>query len=445
MLVTRNISRIPKRDILLEVDTLFSPEIEKEEPVAKFLSDSGALDSRDVFRGWNSRGLEDALYESRQEPDFPTKTFARTPVTKRAVSTSRIHYLSKANEKEIEEIVKEKWRYLVMQFGGVFLTELRPNKCFVENKRLADLLVNYDAKTKKYSLDLNLLGNYLKQNSNGAVQIHFSDIMFNPRVNDYDLFSITSGNLNKSNIYLDLARFLQEYNKGKETVIPVHLPYFEQFKTPLEVKTFGELSEDGKRDAVMKAEKVLRYLQKNWTSENVKLALETGNGESRRNGLISYALIYEPHHLKFLMQGRENLVTICEDVGHINLIDGVDWKDYLAEHVSEFHISGNNGKEDQHTIATPATLKDYLGIMSFLKFYSGNVCAEIGRGELSLDEFISGVKTLATELFSQPSDSDFKNLESLSKYLRINGLQLNEKNINPSYSKYTTRKPYDGL
>jgi len=345
-----------------------------------------------------------------------------------------------AFDREIEEIVKERWRYLVMQFGGVFLTELRPNRCFVGNKSLADLLIKKDG--KNFSLDLDLLENYLKGNYQGQVQLHLSDIMFNPEINDYDIFCITSGDTGKANIFLDLARFLSVYNKGKETVIPIHLPYFEKFKTTSRVVSFGELSEDGKRDAVTKAERVLRYLEKKWPAKEVRLALETGNGESKRNGSVAYALIYELHHLKFLMPGRESLVTLCEDVGHLNLVNDVNWKDYLSEHVSEFHVSGNNGKQDEHTIATPETLKNYHEIISFLKFYSGNICAEIGKGNLSPEEFLQGVKKLAYELFSNPDEHDFNRLKRIELYLRINqGKKISERNLSQEkYEKFEGKK-----
>ncbi len=343
-------------------------------------------------------------------------------------------------DKDIEEIVKEKWRYLVMQFGGVFLTEIRPNRCFMGNKTLADKLITYNKKKEEYGLDLRLLDNYLRENCNGFVQIHFSDIMFNPKTEDYDVFSVTSGEKKKEEIFFELDKFLSVYNKNKSTIIPIHLPYFEKWKTAKKVRTFGQLSENGKRDAVIRAEKVLRYLSDKFRKENikdVKLALETGNGESKKNGHINYALIYEPHHLKFLIQGREDYISICEDVGHLNLIDA-DWMQYLTDEISEFHVSGNNGKEDQHTIATPNTLKDYEGIMSFLKFYSGNICAEVGRGGLDAGEFLKGVKNLAYTLFSEPEKRDFENLKKIEEHIKVTQQgRISDKNLNQErYAKY---------
>jgi len=345
-------------------------------------------------------------------------------------------------EEDIEEIIKDRWRYLVMQFGGVFLTEVRPNRCFIGNKTLADMLIRFDKKEKSFRLNLELLDNYLRENSNGKtgkVQVHFSDIMLNPKTKDYDLFSITSGDIKKAGIFLDLARFLERYNKGENIVIPVHLPYYEKWKTSREVLEFGDLSGNGRRDALANAEKVIRYLEKNWPSSCVRLALETGNGESKRDGKVAYALLYKPFHFQTLIEDREDLVTLCEDVGHLNLETAKNnWKDYLADQISEFHVSGNNGKEDLHTVATHKTLKDYAEIMSFLKFYSGNICAEIGKGKLSNEEFVFGVKSLAYTLFTEPTKSDYKNLRKIEKYVKITtGSEINRENLNEErYGKY---------
>ncbi|MGV8152207.1 MAG: hypothetical protein ACP5OG_03930 [Candidatus Nanoarchaeia archaeon] len=339
-------------------------------------------------------------------------------VTSPIINESLVNLPKRSLESDIEEILKEKWRYLVMQLGGVFLTEVRPNKCFIGNKTLADKLILQDNK-KGYSLDTSLLKNYLDSNSKGFIQVHFSDIMFNPKLDDYDIFSISSGNINKANIYLDLAKFLHEYNKGKETIIPVHVPYFEKWKTSNNVVEFGLLSDDGKRDAIFNSDKVLRYLVNEFEKNklNVKLALETGNGPVSKNGAVNYALIYEPHFFKTLIQGREKYVSICEDVGHLNLVNQ-DWKEYLIDEISEFHVSGNDGKSDLHTLATPKTLAYYDEITSFLKFYPGNICAEIGRGNLTNDEFVNGVKNLAYTLFSTPEDKDYKMLESIKKQIK---------------------------
>ena len=348
-------------------------------------------------------------------------------------------------QRDIEEIVKERWGYLVMQFGGFFLTEVRPNRCFIGNKSLADMLITYGG--DRYGINKQLLGNYLGAHSNGKkgkVQVHFSDIMFNPKTKDYDLFSITSGDVKKAGIFLELAEFLREYNKGEEVVIPVHLPYYEKWKTEKVVREFGHLDTDGERDALINANEILKYLD--GKLKGVKLALETGSGESERNGKIAYALLYHPFHFQTLIRGRENFVSICEDVGHLNLESAeTNWKDYLTEGIAEFHVSGNNGKQDEHVIATPKTLKHYGEIMSFLKFYAGNICAEVGKGRLSDEEFVKGVKNFAYVLFSEPTVRDFENLRNIERYVKItcNG-EVNKENFNEqryeSYQKYLSTK-----
>jgi|GEM_PF-3516691 hypothetical protein len=344
--------------------------------------------------------------------------------------------LSKKGESEIEEIIAEKWRYLVMSFGGEFLTEIRPDKCFIHNERLSDNLVLYH--DDKFSLNTRILEEYLKRNNgNGLVQVHLTDIMLNPKTKEHDIFSITSGNTEKARIYLDLAEFLDCYNKGKDAVIPLHLPYYESWKTANGVRSFGSLGENGKRDACFLAEKTLRYLEQNWKRKNIKLALENGFGECKINSNIIYALIHEPYNLKFLKQGREGFVTFCEDVGHLNLVENVDWTEYLAEKISEFHVSGNNGKEDVHMVATPATLKNYKYIMSFLKFFPGNICAEMKRGELTIEDFVDGVKGLVTTLFTKPSDSDYINLSRIENKMRKRDEKINKENLNTArYREY---------
>ena len=346
-------------------------------------------------------------------------------------------------QNDIEDIVKERWRYLVMQFGGVFLTEVRPNRCFIGNKSLADILITYDEK-QGYGINKTLLGNYLNAHSNGKkgkVQVHFSDIMWDPRIKDYNLFSITSGDMKKTGIFLDLAKFLGGYNRGEETVIPVHLPYYEKWKTEKIVREFGKLDANGERAALKKADDVLEYLEGKF-EKGVKLALETGNGESERNGEIAYGLLYQPFHFQTLVRGRENFVSLCEDVGHLNLESAeTNWKDYLTEAIAEFHVSGNNGRQDEHIIATPKTLKNYNEIMSFLKFYAGNICAEVGKGKLSGEEFVKGVKNFAYVLFSEPVKQDFENLRKIEKYVKVTcGGEVNKSNLNEqrygAYRKY---------
>lgn len=448
MYVIRNASKVDRAEFGREINDLFGNLLgNKKEPGQRYdlILTNKSFRQDTSFRA--STSLEDdanwlcdadvlmsTVGDTRDVSD--SKDYSAHRILRGSVNQKEEYigaFSQSIKEKEIEAIINEKWRYLVMQFGGVFLTELRPNRCFIGNKSLSDMLVKFD--DGKYSLNLELLGNYVENNCSGPVQIHFSDIMFNPKVREYDLFSITSGDIRKSQIYLDLAKFLSVYNKGKETVIPVHLPYFERFKTEKDVREYGQLSEDGKRDAVMKAEKVLRNLEKQWPAQEVRIALETGNGECEKNGHINYALIYEPHYMKFLMQAREGFITLCEDVGHLNLIE-TDWKDYLSEHISEFHVSGNDGKEDLHTVATANTLKGYNEIVSFLKFYNGNVCAEIGRGNLSIEEFFTGIKTLAFELFSEPAEKDFEMLRKIEKYLHLNEQKISEKNLNDRYAKY---------
>jgi len=343
-------------------------------------------------------------------------------------------------EKNIEEIVKEKWRYLVMQFGGVFLTEIRPSKIFMGHKTLADELIVYDEREKKYHLDSEKLGNYLRANSKGVVQVHFGDIILNPKTKNYELFSITSGDVKKANIFLELANFLSVYNKGKETVIPVHLPYYEKWVYKGKEYRFGSLDEDGEREALFKAENALKYLREKWP-KGVKLALETGNGLVEKSSEMAYGLLYDPFYFQTLTKGRKDFVSICEDVGHLNLENArTDWKAYLTEEISEFHVSGNNGKEDLHTVATPQTLRSYSEIMSFLKFYSGNICAEVGRGQLTADEFVKGVKNLAYVLFSEPTKHDSENLKKIEQYVRVTCIgELNGRNLNKErYEKYLT-------
>jgi len=336
-------------------------------------------------------------------------------------------------EKDIEALMNERWRYLVMQSGGVFLNELRPERCAIGDKRLADELIRYDETEKRYGLKLDVLENYIRENTEGLIQVHFSDILLNPKTQKYEVFSVSSGDTEKAGIFIDLARFLAKHNKGVSSVIPVHLPYYEKWKDGEGVVEFGSLDENGKRDAIFQAEQVLRHFEKHWSEESVSLALETGTGESRRNGSVAFALIYEPHHLTTLVRGRESFAGICEDVGHLNITE-CDWKDYLGEHIREFHVSGNDGRNDQHTIASPKTLTQYHEIMSFLKVYSGNVCAEIGRGKLSPAEFVASVKNLAHTLFSMPDETDFKNLASVEEYVRVTsgeeGRIINPANFN---------------
>jgi hypothetical protein len=124
--------------------------------------------------------LMDAEENIEESLDFLAE-FSEEPCLCKSIETESLlpEYLSQSKQNDIEEILKEKWRYLVMQFGGIFLTELRPEKIFLGNKTLADNLITYNG--KRYSLDMELLSNYLKINQNGLLQIHFSDIIFNPK------------------------------------------------------------------------------------------------------------------------------------------------------------------------------------------------------------------------------------------------------------------------
>jgi hypothetical protein len=260
------------------------------------------------------------------------------------------------------------------------------------------------------------------------------------------MFSITSPNetIEKAGIYLDLARFLTRYNKGKETVIPLHLPYYEKWKTPEKVMIFGGLTANSERDAVANAEKTLRYLEEKWNKENgienIRLALETGSGEAKRGDETFYALLYKPHQFKFLMQGRD-FVGLCEDVAHLNLVEDSDWSEYLSDPVFEFHVSGNNGKEDIHTLATPSTLRNYPEIISFLRFYPGNICCEIKRKGLTEEEFLNGIKNLAYTLFIPPNEEDYKRMQTLEKHIQEkHNTKINPKNLNDNYQKYRTRQ-----
>ncbi len=338
--------------------------------------------------------------------------------------------------KKIEEQAIETWHYLAMKSGAGLLVEVRPEKCFFRNERLSDRLVIYDGVKRMYRLNTNLLEQYLGEHTNCNVQVHLPDLLLDPKTGDYELFSITTGDLEKANIFLELARFLTEYNKGAKTVLPVHLPYFEKWPTKRGVKIFGSLNEDGKRDAVINADRVLRFLLERWP-ENVILALETGSGEVVKNELLSYALIYELPYLQFLTRGRNN-VAICEDVAHLNLVDA-DWADYLIERIAEFHVSGNDGKNDVHSIATPKTLKCYHELVSFLKFYSGVVCAEIKRGSLSLKDYIDALKELALSIFSLPTEQDFNKLMVLEQRIREKFPEsrgIDQENLNECYDLY---------
>jgi hypothetical protein len=222
----------------------------------------------------------------------------------------------------------------------------------------------------------------------------------------------------------------------------VHLPYYERWVYEGEEKKFGSLDEDGEREALFHADRALKYLKEKGIS-GIKIALETGSGLITPSKELAYGLLYDPFYFQTLIKGRKDFVSICEDVGHLNIENAkTNWKDYLTEVISEFHVSGNDGKKDEHKIATPKTLQEYDKIMSFLKFYAGNICAEIGKGELTPEEFVKGVKNLAYTLFSEPTKADFENLRQVEEYVRItrkeyNNGEINERNFNPErYERY---------
>jgi len=420
------------------VDDLFpdKPYTESKTKQAGFLTEIVKEPPKDFFYRSDDRLIKSPIPPNDRVPIASSRLFD----FKTALGKLKTRLKEEIVKREIEERAIKTWHYLAMSAGAGLLVEVRPEKCFFRNERLADKLIIYNKAERTYGLDTNLLKRYLDEHTDCKVQVHLPDLLFDPETGDYELFSITTGDLGKAGIFLELARFLAEYNKGTKTVLPVHLPYFEKWPTKRGVKIFGSLSEDGKRDAVINADKVLRFLLERWP-ENVILALETGSGKVVKNEFLSYALIYELPYLQFLTRGRSN-VAICEDVGHLNLIDA-DWADYLIERIAEFHVSGNDGKNDVHSVATPKTLKCYHELMSFLKFYSGVVCAEIKHGGLSLKDYIDALKELALSIFSLPTEQDFNKLMLLEQRLKEKFPEsegIEKTNLNKYYDLYSERK-----
>ncbi len=360
-------------------------------------------------------------------------------------------------ENEMEELLLNKLHLLFDSSSALPFAELRPERevsgmpadkscgppASTGIRRLSDFLFKYDGKSLRFNE--RPLKEYVKRQGfkDRFIQIHLNDIIYNPLAEDWEVMSVSSGEKGAAGrLYLGLARFLHEHNTrihpDAETVVPVHLPYYESFRNVRGGLTeWGGITEDHKREATWKANQVLGWLQSRWKDKNgkplkVRLALETGAGPILdKSGRVRYALLHEPHLFQFLSEGRENMIGYCIDTGHLNLREDTTFKDYLDKRIDEIHLNGNEGKGlDQHLIAGPGTLKEWDEQSSWIKVFPRRICFEFGRQDMEFSEYVSNVKSLVKTLFFEDySTQDRRRIDSIRNYLASRGKVFEESNI----------------
>lgn len=222
-----------------------------------------------------------------------------------------------------------------------------------------------------------------------VIDVHPTDVMFNPAVKDFDVFSFTTGDVEKVGpFYLDLMEFLSEFNKEKlkgsnfDSYVTLHFTTYEEFKN-LEGKVkFGSPTADGSREAQYRGHLVLKFLEENFKGNNVRLGVETGPG-LRQTKYGRYFIENEPYFFLGLLKDRK-IAKLIHDFAHgeFKTSDNKQVKHilYAVERIGKYHVSGNTKDEktlepidDSHEPPSPSNLSTYWDTITLAKIVSPNI------------------------------------------------------------------------
>ncbi len=183
---------------------------------------------------------------------------------------------------------------------------------------------------------------------------------------DKILYNITTGEDKEVSMILNYAGILSQYTP--DFVMPLH--------TDTQAEGINITESRGMDNAL----KVLDKICERWNFKG-KLAIETMPEPGVYEG--RHSLGYSPGNMEKLIEGREGIVGICIDTGHINgaLNSMHHFEEFAHLLVYEMHFHGNlshKGEvDDLHVIPTEQTLQDYDKIVNFLKNYHGKLELEV--------------------------------------------------------------------
>lgn len=195
------------------------------------------------------------------------------------------------------------------------------------------------------------------------------------------IYSLTDGTRSSIDLILDFAENLSAYSNN--FVIPVHLvTHYRNF----------HLTEE---EALENSRKAIDEICEKWHYQG-KIALETMFEPDKDEWSF---LGYLPEHFEKIIEGKEEVVGICLDVGHINsgLNDKANFRDFLHLPIYEVHLHGNRSAygeiEDKHLMPTPETLDNYGEVMGFLRSYKGKVSLEVKDNSIEdVNELIKSLR-----------------------------------------------------
>ncbi|MCG2717447.1 MAG: hypothetical protein L6408_01250 [Nanoarchaeota archaeon] len=222
------------------------------------------------------------------------------------------------------------------------------------------------------------------------LDIHPTDVMFNPVAKDFDVFSFTTGDVEKSGqFYLDMMDFLNDFNNDKlngtdfDSYITLHFTTYEEFQN-LDglVYKFGSPDADGSREAQYRGHVMLKYLEQNFKGSNVRIGVETGPG-LRHTRYGNYFIENEPYFFLGLLKGRK-IAKLVHDFAHgeFKTLDNKQVKHilYAVERIGKYHVSGNTKDEktldpidDLHEPPSPKNLTSYWDTITLAKIVSPNI------------------------------------------------------------------------
>jgi len=327
-------------------------------------------------------------------------------------------YIQSLIQLEINELFHE----------GLNMVELRPEKFYMpDEKKLREMFPELDDNSLKYKLSkaeevfsnipkglpkrFQNLANLLMKEEKGelrldkerlqnfidligwndyVLEIHPTDVMFNPILNDFDVFSVTTGDINKIGLfYMDMMDFLSEFNKDKladtslSSYITFHLTTYEEFQNlEGQIFRFGDPTPDGSREAQWGAHLLLKYLEDNFKGNNVEIGIETGPG-LRETKYCKYFIENEPYFFLGLLKGRKH-AKLVHDFAHGEFKTSENKKVkhilYAVERIGKYHVSGNTKKpgtldpvDDLHEPPNPDNLTTYWDTITLAKIVSKNI------------------------------------------------------------------------
>lgn len=359
--------------------------------------------------------------------------------------------LEKKSKDDKDNIIEEINRglYRILSRDNMPHFELRPEKIKVggywkDGKELTLAHIITENIGGKVRLNRDALFEYIKPHLGfERVQVHLPDLLIDPRTQDIDWFSITTGDIEKvGHLYLDLAEFLHEVNQRPEyqqnkrkIVIPTHLTNCEVYRNSKGIKVYaGGITKRDERNAAFRANTILDWLEEKFQEKQIDdiiIGLETGPGaiykkNNKTPDNLIYSIMNNPTHFQFLLEGREDFARCLVDVAHLEFDPAINHSLFLAMAVAEYHISGNRKDSaglpigDEHLPATKDTLSCYDEIITLTKLASENIffCAEMQQRHLSPTEYINQVTNFLKQTTEPIRLDDYRNWKKIEAEIK---------------------------